>query len=79
MAVSTGTYDFEGRNLRDFLSKSRKLDPAKNSETFHSRKFILAKYSKIGYSRKLIPVNERIFIKFFELDWTFFFEIFAVN
>ena len=44
------------------------LNLAKNSETFNLRKFILAKYSKIGYSRNLIPGTKNILTKFFELD-----------
>ena len=59
---------FKGRKFRDFaifLPKLRKLDPAKNSETFNLQKFILVKYSKIGYSPKLIPAKKT---NFFELD-----------
>ena len=33
------------------------LNPAKNSETINLRKFILAKYYNIGYSRRLIPAK----------------------
>ena len=43
------TFAKEAFTISRFFAKSRKLDPAKNSETVNLRKFILGKYSKIGY------------------------------
>ena len=55
------TFAKEAFTISRFFAKSRKLDPAKNSETVNLRKFILGKYSKIGYSRKLIPAKKKHF------------------
>ena len=58
IALKEETFAKETFAISRFLPESRKkLDPAKHSETFNSPKFILAKYSKISYSGKLILIQ----------------------
>ena len=56
--------------FRYFLPKSRKLDPAKNFETFNSRKFITQNILKLVIRESQFPRKKTIFTNFFELDWT---------
>ena len=58
IALKEETFAKETFAISRFLPESRKkLDPAKHSETFNSPKFILAKYSKISSSGKLILIQ----------------------